>query len=108
MILERLRAIFGVEKTLHERSVIGAEAQQLLDNRHFREAFEAVELQLVNNAMSIDPNDVTACQTAIISLQNLQGVMREVHRKVQDGEVAREQARIEQEAQRRESLRMVR
>lgn len=109
MILDRLKELFGVTKTPEERRVIGAEARQLLENRHFKEAFEAVELQLFNKALSVDPNDLTACQTAIISMQNLQGVMREIHRKVQDADLAR--AQIEEkrkEEERRANLRMVR
>ena len=37
-----------------QRRIIRAEARQLLDNKHFQEAFDAVELYLRNAALSCD------------------------------------------------------
>lgn len=79
-----LRDLFSPE----QRKVIGAEAQQLLDNRHFREAFDAVEKHLSEVAKHCDPDNKEKTQRVVISMQLLEAIKREIMRKVEDGEMA--------------------
>lgn len=92
--------------TPEQRRIIGAEAQQLLDNKHFQEAFEAVESYLVENAKTCDPDNKDKSQRIVISMQLLEAVKREIVRKVEDGEVAK--VEIEELERRNRPLRFVR
>ena len=82
-MIERLRSIFSPE----ERRVIGAEAKQALDNKHWREAFDAMESYLIDSAKSA--RDAQAAHLVAISLQLLEGIKQELIRKIEDGEVAK-------------------
>jgi hypothetical protein len=84
-MIDRIRQMFTPE----QRSIIGAEAQQLLDNRHFKEAFEAMDAYLVDQAKGCNPDNKEQAQRVVIALQMLEGIKREIVRKVQDGEVAK-------------------
>jgi hypothetical protein len=83
--LDRLRQLFSPE----QRRIIGAEAQQLLENTHFRGAWEAVDEALNEAALSCDPDDKEKAQRIILSKQLLAAVRREIERKVADGEFAK-------------------
>lgn len=101
-MIKSIRQFFSPE----QRRIIGAEAQQLLDNRHFREAFEAMEAYLVEKAKACDPNKPGHAENVVISMQLLEGIKREIVRKVEDGEVAKIEM---QELERRKApLRFVR
>jgi hypothetical protein len=71
-----------------QRQIIRAEAKQLLENRHFQEAFAAVEGYLHTSALSCNPDDKDKAQRIVISQQLLQAIKREITRKIDDGDIA--------------------
>jgi hypothetical protein len=83
-MIQSLRDFFSPE----QRRIIGAEAQQLLNNKHFREAFDAVESHLAEVAKQCDPDNKEKAQRVVISMQLLEAIKREIERKVSDGEMA--------------------
>jgi hypothetical protein len=92
--------------TPEQRKIHGAEAKQLLDNKHFKEAFEAVDDYLNAAALACSPDDAAKAQRIVISKQLLQAVKREIVRKIEDGEVAEVQiSEIEQRRGLRKFLR---
>lgn len=101
-MIQSLRQFFSPE----QRRIIGAEAQQLLDNRHFQEAFKAVEAYLIDNAKSCNPDNKEQTQRVVLAMQILDGIKREIVRKVEDGEVAR--IEIAELGRRKAPLRFVR
>jgi hypothetical protein len=84
-MMQAIRQLFTPE----QRRVIGAEAKQLLENKHFREAFEAVDAYLVEQARFCDPDNKEKTQRVVISMQLMEAIKREIVRKVEDGEVAK-------------------
>lgn len=88
--------------TPEQRRIYGAEAKQLLDNKHFKDAFTAVDDYLNAQALACSPDDATKAQRIVISKQLLQAVKREIVRKIEDGEVAEVQM---QEIEQRRGLR---
>ena len=95
--------------TPEQRRIIGAEAQQLLDNKHFQDAFKSVDDYLNEKSLSIDTNKKDGREAAahiVTAKQLLQAVQREVIRKVEDGEVAR--VEIEEIERNRRPLRFMR
>lgn len=89
-----------------QRRIIGQEAKQLLENKHFREAFAAVEGYLVMQAHACDPDNKEKTQRVVISMQLLKALKREIERKVEDGEMA--QIEIGELERKRGLLRFVR
>jgi hypothetical protein len=71
-----------------QRRIIGNEARQLLENRHLKEAFEAVEEYLDQAALGCDPDNKDKAARIIISKQLLAAIKREIERKIEDGEIA--------------------
>lgn len=71
-----------------QRRVIGQEAKQILENKHFREAFDAVEGYLVAQAKGCDPDNKEKTQRVVISMQLMEALKREIVRKIEDGEMA--------------------
>lgn len=65
-----------------------ADAKALLDNKLFREAFEAVSSYLEAKALTCDPDNKEAAQRVVISKQLLAAVKREIQRHVENGAVA--------------------
>lgn len=101
-MMQSLREFFSPE----QRRVIGQEAKQLLENKHFREAFDAVAQAIEDVAESCDPDNKEKAARIIISKQLLAAIKREIIRKVEDGEMAQiEMAEIER---RRAPVRFVR
>lgn len=95
-MMQMLRSLLAPE----QRRVIGAEARQLLDNKHFREAFAAVDDYLNEVALSCDPDNKDKTQRVVISKQLLSALKREIERKVEDGEMAKiEIAELERKKQ---------
>ncbi|HEU4636890.1 MAG TPA: hypothetical protein VFS41_11965 [Edaphobacter sp.] len=79
------------------RRVIGEEAKQLLQNKHFKEAISAVEGHLVEQAKHCDPDNKEKAQRVVIAMQIMEGIKREIVRKIEDGEMAQvELSEIEQ------------
>jgi hypothetical protein len=83
-LIERIRQMFTPE----QRRIIGAEARQALENKHWNEALSAVEGYLVENAKACDPDNKDKSQRIVISLQLLEAIKRELVRKIEDGEFA--------------------
>lgn len=71
-----------------QRRIIGNEARQLLENKHFKDAFTAVAQAIDEKALSCDPDNKDKAARIIISKQLLAAIKREIERKVEDGEVA--------------------
>jgi hypothetical protein len=65
-----------------------ADAKALLDNKLFREAFEAVAGYLEAKALTCDPDNKEMAQRVVISKQLLAAVRREIQRHVENGVVA--------------------
>lgn len=89
-----------------ERRSVGIEARQALDNRHWRQAFEAVETYLVDNAKACDPDNKEKAARIVISMQLLEAIKRELIRKIEDGEMA--QVEIVELERRKRPLQFVR
>jgi tellurite resistance protein len=83
-MIDRIRSFFSPE----QRRVIGHEAKQLLENKHLRDAFDAVDGYLADAARSCDPDNREKAQRVIISMQLLEAIKREITRKIEDGEIA--------------------
>jgi hypothetical protein len=77
------------EQTPEDRAIRAAEAAQLLDNRHFKEAFAAVAETLEQQALACDPDDKNMAQRIIIAKKLLGGLRQAIERTVVDGEFAR-------------------
>lgn len=72
-----------------ERSVVGEEARQLLENKHYRQAWSALDDYITAQEEACDPDHKEKAQRLVITRQLLRALHREFERKVQDGEVAR-------------------
>ena len=70
------------------RKYRAADAQQLLDNKLFRDAWDRLHYHLEGQAMACDPDDKDKAARIIISKQLLKGLKREFERMVSDGDVA--------------------
>jgi hypothetical protein len=71
-----------------QRRIIGNEAKQVLENKHLKEAFEAVDTYLNQVALACDPDNKDKASRIIISKQLLAAIKRELERKIEDGEIA--------------------
>lgn len=88
------------------RRIVGNEAAQLLDNKHFRDAFGAVEDALEVYALSCDADNRDKAARIVISKQLLQAIKREIVRKADDGYMAEvEIAEIEKQRRVRRFIR---
>ncbi len=74
--------------TPEDRKFRATDAKQLLENKLFVEAFDAVERHLSMAALTCDPDNATKAQRVVISQQLLAAVKREITRIVEDGKVA--------------------
>lgn len=74
--------------TPEARKFKATDAQQLLENPLFVDAFAAVANYLNLAALSCDPDSATKAQRIVISQQLLAAVKREITRVVQDGTIA--------------------
>lgn len=72
-----------------ERAVIGEEARQLLENKHYRAAWSALDDYITAQEESCDPDNAEKARRLIVTRQLLRALHREFDRKVQDGEVAK-------------------
>ena len=91
---------------LEKRRSDAIEAKQLLDNKHFKDAFVAVEGYLHGQALACDPDNKDKTQRIIVSQQLLQAIKREFIRKVEDGEMA--EVQLDELERRKGLLRFVR
>ena len=72
-----------------ERRIRAADARHLLDNPLFKEAFSGVEGYLLDKAKNTDTNDRERTANVVNCLQLLDAIKREIHRVVEDGEMAK-------------------
>ena len=77
--------------TEEDRIFRATDAKQLLENKLFVEAFDAVANHLHMAALSCEPDNATKAQRIIISQQLLASIKREITRIVQDGNIAQVQ-----------------
>lgn len=83
--------------TPQERTFRATDAKQLLENKLFVEAFDAVAGHLNAAALTCDPDNAEKARRIIISQQLLSAVKREITRIVNDGTMAEVQiAELEQ------------
>lgn len=80
-------AEMGEMSPVQRRSIAG-EAQQLLNNRHFREAFGAVDAALESHVNSCNMDDKDKAQRVVIAKQLMVALRREILRKAEDGYMA--------------------
>ncbi len=64
------------------------DAKALLENPLFKEAFGAVEQYLQTKLITCDASDKEAAQKAVLSVQLLHAVKREIERVVENGLIA--------------------
>src|SRR4051812_18563458 len=83
-MIQSIRNFFSPE----QRRIIGAEARQLLDNRHFKEALESIDGYLVDQAKACDPDNKDKTQRVVIAIQLMEAIKREIIRKIEDGDMA--------------------
>lgn len=103
-MIDRLRQMVGLDP--EQRRIVGEEAKQALQNRHWNEAFNAVEGYLIEKAKACDPTKAGHAENIVISLQLLEAIKREIVRKIEDGEMA--VVEIRELEQRKRPLRFVR
>ena len=83
--------------TPQERTFRATDAKQLLENKLFVDAFDAVAGHLNMQALTCDPDNAEKARRIVISQQLLAAVKREITRVVNDGEMAQVQiAELEQ------------
>jgi hypothetical protein len=88
-----------------QRRIVGEEAKQALQNKHWAEAFAAMDEYLTANELSCDPDNKDKAARIVISRQLLAGIKRELVRKVEDGEMA--QIELAEMERRRPMLRRI-
>lgn len=92
--------------TYEQQRIISNEARQLLENKHFRDAFAAVDGYLEAQALSCDPDQPEKARRIVIAKQLLTGIRREIVRKMEDGIMAETMlAEIEQKRRARRIVR---
>ena len=92
--------------TPDQRRIISREAQQVLENRHFVAAWDALAHYVDQQALSCSPDEKDKALRIIMSRQLLDGFRREFVRKVEDGIMA--EAEIAQVERNRKVARFVR
>ena len=76
------------DDTLDQRRIKANEARQVLENRHFIDAFNAVDRSLEAKALACDTGVEGSAERIILAKQLLHGVRRELSRKLDDGYMA--------------------
>lgn len=74
--------------TPNEVAQRAAEAKHLLDNRLFKEAWDALAGYLESKAETCDPDNAEQARRIILTKQLLAGLKREFERVVNDGHIA--------------------
>ena len=74
--------------TPQERTFRATDAKQLLENKLFVDAFDAVAGHLNMQALTCDPDNAEKARRIVISQQLLAAVKREITRVVNDGAMA--------------------
>lgn len=72
---------------MNEEQILASDAKGFLENPVFKQAISAVETSLESQALSTDPDNKDKCARIIISKQILKGIIREIERFVEYGEV---------------------
>ena len=83
-MMQSLRNFFSPE----QRRIVGEEAKQALQNKHWNEALAAMDEYLTGAELACDPDNKDKATRIVISRQLLAGIKRELIRKIEDGEMA--------------------
>jgi hypothetical protein len=83
-MIDRIRELLSPQT----RRVIGEEAKQALQNKHWTEALAAMDEYLTAQELACDPDNKDKAARIVISRQLLVGIKRELVRKIEDGEMA--------------------
>lgn len=89
--------------TPEETKIRATEAKHLLDNRLFKEAWDALAGYLESKAETCDPDNAEQARRIILTKQLLAGLKREFERVVNDGHIAAIQI-AELERQKKKSI----
>ena len=65
------------------------EAKQLLDNKYFKEAFEATEKSILDQMEEVSLRDKDMHTTLIMARKNLHAIKRHLLRTIETGEMAK-------------------
>lgn len=74
--------------TPDQRRIRSNEARQVLENRHFREAWSALSQYVEAQADGCDPDNKDKAARIIVTKQLMTGFRRELERKLEDGYMA--------------------
>lgn len=74
--------------TPDQRRIRSNEARQVLENRHFREAWAALSQYVEAQADGCDPDNKDKAARIIVTKQLMTGFRRELERKLEDGYMA--------------------
>lgn len=94
------------DETPEQRRILANEARQVLENRHFRQAFAAVSEEIEAQAIACDVRDAERSRNIVLAKQLLLKIRRELTRKMEDGYMA--EVEIEEIKNRRRLSRFVR
>jgi hypothetical protein len=97
-------AVSHQDWTYDQQRIRGSEAAQLLENKHYREAFDSLNAALDSSILGCNlyAKDADAAAVRLVmAKQMLLGVKRELERKVVDGIMADDQLSRELAAQER-------
>ena len=94
------------DATPDQRRIRANEARQVLENRHFLAAWDALAAMLEAQALACDPDNQDKAARIVVSKQLLHGLRREFERKLQDGYMA--EAELDELQRRNRPVRMVR
>lgn len=94
------------DSTPDQRRIRANEARQVLENRHFTGAWDALNAALEAQILGCNPDDKDKTARLVVSKQLLHGLKREFERKLSDGYMA--EAELDEIERRRRPVRMVR
>ena len=72
---------------MSEEQIRARDAESLLANPVFKGAIARMEAYLEAQALSTDPDNREKCARVVISKQILKGIVREITRYIEDGEI---------------------
>lgn len=94
------------DATPDQRRVRANEARQVLENRHFVAAWDALNAAIEAQAIACDPDNKDKAARITLSKQLLHALRREFTRKLEDGYVA--EVELDEISRRRANLRFMR
>lgn len=73
---------------MNSEQKIAADAQALLENPVFQGALDKMEERLDANILNVSADDEKICARVVLAKQILKGIVREIHRYIENGNVA--------------------